>query len=1310
MKRFLGIFFALFIPVAGICAITYYSDTEQKYYFGPDAVKSTLEQFVDKEETRIACAELYTSLMNQENGQVSVTDLFAVCRKAGFNTYRKDGFDKCREFVNGLLASTETGDIDEMMSGFCPGPDEKGNNPNALKSITEKTQIGDFCSSTNIAGGEVVFRKGYNCTCAAYACNPGFQSEKGACVTEYKDANGDCLRKEYTNMTNITKAEEALKFCESNAVNGCKVRNAIRNFGGVTGRLVCNATRDEVDNAKARMLLNHEKKVAGLKYYAVCQKGVKVPSGAHAHCVEKVFGSVNVGMVEGDGLAKLYAKEKDGKTIYCSTNPPRKHSNEDYLQCATMDGKDFYEFQFDDLSESNDKNGGILVFTHDKLEGVVNGLSIIYGGQVAGKYSLNGSCQSSTNKRIVNAARNFGLVSTNTSNGKNCKFSYNTIEDESKLATIDGIDNYVFYHEIQIQGSDATRLKLEKYIRGLGIKVTSFECDTGYGKIAKKIMLGLKEKDDVWRCNLNGQPIDFVFDDTSEAVKTTQEAGEAGIMCIISQGIYANKKCHGLDQVQCTQVDAKLKSENPKSSGTKWQNGQCVLLDVQEQNRLDNGIQIGLSVIALADCATVIVGNAQGVMGCTLAVVEITGLTTELTTGAVMDKRAQEFLAQSSKCKTHSCALTTIRDMATKAVSIKDALRSASTANAIDTEMARLIDLLEPEDLQSECKGDCNYQELIAALGGDPDDASGTALRIANKVGFIAQFASLGTSAYRLTGKAIARLGLKASKQTANIATDVAKIANKADDVADVAKVTNKADDVTDAVWDATAKRFRDPKTGRFVSGYTSYDNELAALGIKRTVVDGKDVYTDIKTGKTLSETQVLNKIPTSMNDDFAKIGVRQVEQSDGTIRYLDTRPGGGGKFISEAEVLKRIDEMPATATKVADDVADATKGASSGARTATVATTTATATKQADAASDVAKTANKVANASDAASVSAEQARIANFALLRKQASSNFDAYLAEVKNSKTGLGNKLPKERLTAEGWNELNRSLAAENVQMVDTGTGYMQFVRANHIDDVKIMSEPLDARKLVVSDGSGKLYIRNSAQEMLGTPVNGEKALEQVDQMYGTIRRGIQYPVNDNKVSRAIQAMEYPADKAVKYGAPTPSYDWHIHRYVGYVDAGTPPIQYHVSLNVEVDDTIIKKLDDLIAKDQGRHIVDFKIPPKGNRWVTMADPISIYMRETSPEIERAIAEIAHPYVRTSSEIGLLGRKIDNGVAIAFETSGARMDIVEDIINQVARKDAGVAAKLRAEGRYSVGNTEALRLWASDFLGYVIPAAVP
>lgn len=261
--------------------------------------------------------------------------------------------------------------------------------------------------------------------------------------------------------------------------------------------------------------------------------------------------------------------------------------------------------------------------------------------------------------------------------------------------------------------------------------------------------------------------------------------------------------------------------------------------------------------------------------------------------------------------------------------------------------------------------------------------------------------------------------------------------------------------------------------------------------------------------------------------------------------------------------------------------------------------------------------------------------------------------------------------------------------------------------NHVDDVvEITPEIFDARNLRVSDGSGQLYVRNSAKEMLGFPVSADDAVSEVDQLYSIIRRGIDYPVNDAKVYKAINAMEHPSSLGIVYREPTSSYRWHMN---GYQGAFSKHAEYHVSLNVDVDDNLIKKLNEIVSKDKGQHIVYYKIPTAGSlNWKTMADPITIYLSKTSPEIERAIASVAKPYVRTSSEIGLLGRKIDDGVAIAYETSDLRTDIVQDIINQIARKDATVAKQLA--GRHSTGSTEALRVWASDFLGYTIAPVIP
>ena len=184
IKKILSLF-----TVLVLCSGASYMDQEQKYFFASDALIEALQNNVDDEQKRVDAATKYSELMNQQTGMVSIDNLFAVCRAAGFNTYKKEGFDSCKQLINTLVELDE-----DTLTGFCPGLDANGNNPNGLKSITDKTRIGDFCSSTNIYAGEVVFKKGYNCTCMAYACNDGYEFKGGACVTIVADGQGFCLR------------------------------------------------------------------------------------------------------------------------------------------------------------------------------------------------------------------------------------------------------------------------------------------------------------------------------------------------------------------------------------------------------------------------------------------------------------------------------------------------------------------------------------------------------------------------------------------------------------------------------------------------------------------------------------------------------------------------------------------------------------------------------------------------------------------------------------------------------------------------------------------------------------------------------------------------------------------------------------------------------------------------------------------------------------------------------------------------------------------------------------------------------------
>ena len=314
VNRFLGVFFTLFFCISGVYGATSYSDTEQRYYFGPNAIQAALGRFVEKEDTRVACAELYTSLMNPENGEVSVTDLFAVCRKAGFNTYRKEGFDKCREFVTALL--TEDDDIDQVMAGFCPGLDENGNNPNKLASITDRTRVGDLCTSSHIAMGEVVFKRdnSYSCTCMALVCNENYDLRGGACNTPIPAGTPICPNTKHPETADNNTMAKCLEFCTAKANReNCALSGVVMRHS--TNECICSANADEIEAARQSMQrAANRNRGTNLNYYSVCLND-KRKSGGTERCVEGVFNWVNVGQLQAVGIAEEYARVHYGDTI-----------------------------------------------------------------------------------------------------------------------------------------------------------------------------------------------------------------------------------------------------------------------------------------------------------------------------------------------------------------------------------------------------------------------------------------------------------------------------------------------------------------------------------------------------------------------------------------------------------------------------------------------------------------------------------------------------------------------------------------------------------------------------------------------------------------------------------------------------------------------------------------------------------------------------------------------------------------------------------------------------------------------------------
>lgn len=850
MKKIALAFLSLIMMAPALGAPKTYADAEQKYIFTAENLATTIPDFITDDKHQTAMAQKYIALMNPGTGAVSIADLFAICRAGGLNTYRASGFETCRNFVVALLNNTGNEVDDGALGGFCPGLDANGKNPNKLASITDKTRVGDVCTSSHIAMGEVVFQRdnSYSCTCMALACNGNYDLRGGACNTPIPVGTPTCPNTKHKETSENNTTAKCLEFCKAKANReNCALSGVVMRHS--TKECICSANADEIDAARKSMQ-QAANRISNLPYYSVCFKD-KGKTGGTERCVEKVFNWVNVGQLQAAGIAQEYARVHYGDTITCKSGYDT-HWNDDYIQCTSTKAgsKIYYEFQFDDVVESIDND--ILADTvHSicKIHGLDdnvphNVIKMTMGiGGIAVRAAVNTNiygCKTTSNvcsSKVSASAQKFGY-STEYAKGM-CFVKERRVDRESaddNLARISGVDPYVFFHGPQIQGGQTIVDKLRTVVLNAGHKVNSFRCDSSTGKINKAngvIGFVTGNTDDILRCYLNGNtPVDFVFEDFSESWLYKREEGEAAIQCIVSGGKFAGQKCHGLDKQQCIDAGKRLQAEFPGSSGTWWNGTDCVLVDASEAKMYDTGINIGLGAVGAVDC---VFGTK---VGCVLFAVETAGLATEIVSSELINSRVNEFLSVGTRCKSRDCALSAIRDLGAKVMTVQGALGVAEM-HAVDQTLAELIEYLEPEDLGA-LTGTEDWSQIIEQLGGDTNDLAGNIMVFAQYAGLIAQFASLGASGLRVTGRAIAKVAGKESKigragiKMANFLETSKRAANAADAVADAGRAASHADEASNATRAAThledvgdAARSADAATG--VRGAGNADNAANA-------------------------------------------------------------------------------------------------------------------------------------------------------------------------------------------------------------------------------------------------------------------------------------------------------------------------------------------------------------------------------------------------------------------------------------------------------------------------------------------------
>ena len=461
---------------------------------------------------------------------------------------------------------------------------------------------------------------------------------------------------------------------------------------------------------------------ASIKFYHACAKENKGKAGYI--CVDdfftnKIYGGTQVNLTPGQTLAREYARLKhNDSTVQCK-NKFDPGTLDDTLMCTSHNQNAYYEFVFDDLEEPKDqiiKNSiqNAICRMYDAkptTAGCAGG-----GTNVSGTATCWGaSCAADSAKcaKINQSMAKFGYSAVYKDN--KCEINFNSINDKSELKTAYGIDNFVFCHGIQVANTPNVETYLKQYVaERAGVSASSVKCDSGFNTYTGDgcARNGITDfKDDIKTCRVGNNQIDFVFDDINEKWKKTVEGGVQGMSCVVSGGTFSGKRCIGLGEQQCTILRQSNLKECPECKAAKWdkETQSCLLPSSKSAQNLQKGVNIGLIVggavvgvvITVATVGTATAAVA-GTAAATKAAIVFTGIETvgagiELTSQLKINGIADDFLVESNKCKNATCAKEMLSQNLQRMANYANDM-TAAEADAVDSEMARLANLIPDDD------------------------------------------------------------------------------------------------------------------------------------------------------------------------------------------------------------------------------------------------------------------------------------------------------------------------------------------------------------------------------------------------------------------------------------------------------------------------------------------------------------------------------------------------------------------------------------------------------------------------------------
>ena len=701
------------------------------------------------------------------------------------------------------------------MSMACP--DE-----NPRFSSARGKRVGDACIYGNVTRGHIFkyaagtmrgdVDVGGTCSCSADACADGYKLESGMCANcadgYHKNENDECVPDE-TSVDDTDNEDITLPICPyeefqanweiTNAdtcVDFCKKRAQEQNCqyqGATFSNNICRCSPSKTSD------------LLPLVYYQVCGNDQGKTDGDEI-CVDEFFEDTRVQPNQAIALASEYARVKENdENIICNETPRNCRinivTNGDCIQCTSRGAeKKYYEFRFRRVDATGDANIQQSVLTSlCKLYDA--NVSVGKAGFIPGNPITPGSAfcrtdDSTVCQKINDSAARFGyhaqmgLVEVSdrrsvTQQHDDVCVLLRSVTSVDNLRTMDDIDPYYFKKQgIQLQLGTDIENRICTYVQNTihPTALTDCRCNdntTPIRDVTSRLMWG--PNDDVITCRINGQTVDFVFDDLSEASNINRRAGEQAMDCIVQGGTYDGKHCLHLNQEQCNALaNANLQS-CPECRKVKWNPDEeiCELPNSESAQNLKRGLEITGQVALITGAAALTIVTGGGGAG----IVVMVGL--ETVGGAMsvvaMDKQheaAYDFLTESNRCKDPSCAEDLIKTNLQRLANLLKNFDDVQIA-AIDTELERLIELL-PNDsklfTEFESLSPTDLQKgFFDPESWEPEDVWET---VGNVLSITTVIASIGSAALRQLTRAT-----RAITTRVNTGTRAVTISNKADDV-----------------------------------------------------------------------------------------------------------------------------------------------------------------------------------------------------------------------------------------------------------------------------------------------------------------------------------------------------------------------------------------------------------------------------------------------------------------------------------------------------------------------------------------------